>query len=396
MRNPSPVILLGLFPTSIHAARIFRRRGVPVVGYDCDPRQPGFHSRLIRARACPDPAGRPEALAAFLREEILRLPARPLLIPSSDEYTDFLNRRREEFSDISHFLLPTRDRLHRLLDKKHQFEAAEKAGLRVPETLCPDTIDDLDGQAGRIAYPVFVKARRSYTWKKHFLDKGFPVHGPDALLKTGRMLFDKGIDFLVQRIVLGGSEKNIEVNLLRLDSGTVYSHTIRKMRQYPVDFGTATSVRTESVPTLEAAANRFVRQTELTGFSNTEFKWDENARSYFFVETNARIWLQVDLCEYVEHNLLVIAYNHVTGEMLPQHPPRGRKTVYWIDVPNDLFSLTRQPCVRPPDFMRWLVHAARAKSHGTFYWRDPLPFFLYVISSLKRMLLKPFRKHASK
>ncbi len=391
MQDKNSVIFLGLFQTSINAARIFHKRKIPVIGYDYDETQLGFHSRLIEPYRCPDPLTHPEQLVQYLEDKISHLKLKPVILPASDEFVYFLNFYREKFSKISCFLLPETNHIEIFLDKKRQFIAAGKAGLNVPKYFEPSSIEEIEASADRLKYPVFIKARRSFLWRKHFVDKGFLVENSTDLAEKAKLLFEMQIDFLVQEIVQGSANNNIEVNLLRLNPGTIYFHTIRKMRQYPIDFGTATSVHTDHMQTLEDATIRFVNQTDLTGFSNTEFKYDPQKQKYFFVETNPRIWLQIDLCEYLNDNLLIKAYNFLTGNSLKIKPVKPKK-VYWIDFPNDLFSLMKQINSRPRDYFTWMKNALAAKSHGTFYWRDSTPFFRYTFSSLSRKFLRPFKK----
>ncbi|HDQ45025.1 MAG TPA: hypothetical protein ENN17_05925 [bacterium] len=391
MKYMNPVVILGLFQTSINAARILHKRGIQVIGYDYDKTQPGFHSRLIEACHCPDPLFQTEQLFLFLQDRLSRLKHKPVLIPSSDEYVFFLNRYRQEFSERAHFLLPPEKSVGILLDRKLQFEAAAKAGLKVPEYIEVSSREEMEASADQIEYPVFIKSRKSYQWRKYFNDKGFQANCPDELKKAVQMLMNRKIDFLIQKIIPGNTTNNIEINLLRLNGGNKLFHTVRKIRQYPVDFGTATSVHTEEIQELEEKVFRFVDQTRLTGFSNTEFKFDRRKQDFFFVETNPRIWLQVDLCEYLDDNLLMIAYQSLTGFPF-QAKPRKRRKVYWIDVPGDLVSLIRQKNTRAGDYFLWIQNVIQAKSHGTFYWRDPLPFFRFMGSVLCRKLFRSGKK----
>ncbi len=372
MIRKNPVIYLGLFQTAVNASRTLVKNKIPVLGYDYNTKEPGFYSRLINSETCPHPSTQEDSLISFLIDRINQLDSKPFIIPATDEYLYFLNKNRAEFENISYLLLPSGQAIDILLDKKCQFESAGRVGLNVPPYFEFHSIEELKSEIDSISFPVFVKPRVSFLWKNHFNNKGMLVNDKNDLTKSVKSLLDKNLTFLVQEIIQGDTRNNIEVNILKLSDHTIYISTVRKIRQYPHKFGTATSLCTISHDYLEGKLLQYINEVGITGFSNTEFIYDEKTSKYYFIETNPRIWLQIDLCEYTGDNFLMNAYKHVTGIQYNGRT-KNDKEVLWVDPASDLLSLIKQG-VDIHGYLSFTKNLIKAKSHGTFYWRDPVPF----------------------
>ena len=59
-------VVLGLFDTGLAVIRALGRKGIPVYGFDYNPKQPGFKSRYCISEICPDPISEPDKLLEYL------------------------------------------------------------------------------------------------------------------------------------------------------------------------------------------------------------------------------------------------------------------------------------------------------------------------------------------
>src|SRR5205823_5757120 len=132
----------GMFDTGLAAMRSLGRNGIPVVGLDPDPRQPGFRSRFGTGAQCPDPVHEPDRLLDYLVAAGKRQDQPGVLLPSSDAWVLFISRRRAELEPYFRFALPSLEVVEATLDKRRQYELAEKVGTPFPRTYYPNTVEE--------------------------------------------------------------------------------------------------------------------------------------------------------------------------------------------------------------------------------------------------------------
>ena len=100
-RHWPPAVIAGAFQTGVLAVRTLKRRGVRVECFDCNPDYPGFRSVYGPAHLCPSPDREPEAWVRFMIDLAATLPARAVLISSSDQYVTAIAVVPDNPSDVS-------------------------------------------------------------------------------------------------------------------------------------------------------------------------------------------------------------------------------------------------------------------------------------------------------
>ncbi len=290
-----PVFILCLFDTGYYVARLLKKTGIIIYGFDLDHNNHGFYSKYIKSFLVPHPQKNSDKLFEFLLNKCREFDQKPILIPCSEDYLAFLNSYRDELQNYFLFILPESNILKKILDKSSQFEMAKRVSLDVPLYINISVQSDLEQIPDHFKYPLIIKGLDQVIWKNKVNEKAFLAQAKTDLFEIGNDLIKKNVPFIVQEQIRGEINENFEYNALMIDGKIIEQQVIQKIQQYPLDFGTACCIKTVDNKDVETMGAKFVTENGLTGFSNTEFKFDKTTNKYYFIETNARVWQQIEL-----------------------------------------------------------------------------------------------------
>ena len=382
--NRNPVLLLGLFDTSIMTARCFQNKGVKVYGTDYDSGLNGFRSNAIESFVCPNPKEEgEERWLSFLIEWMSTNSKNPfILIPTSDEYVELIAKYQSELNYVAKFLVPNYHAVGVILNRDKQFESAENAGIKVPKTLAYHNEDWQPDNT--IIYPLAIKPLNMNVWKTKMTNKGFLVSDREELDKALREVRSKQLEFMVQEVIDGPNTNNFEVNTILLPNGTYFQHTIQKLRQLPDRFGTATAIRSSVHKELEALAIKLLNKEGLWGFSNMEFKYCDKRKDYYYIENNPRVWLQVNFTKNMGINFPLIYYSFLSNEPIPNQKLDITERGVWVDFLPDLLFWYRYRKTHQLSFLTFIRSWTPVKGSGLFSLRDIRP----MIHEVKQIFTK--------
>ena len=382
-------LVCSLFDTGLAAVRSLGRAGVPVIGLDSNSREPGFKSRYVRGLRCPDPVLDAECLVDYLTELGQQQDEPGVLIPASDAWVLFISRNRDQLQPYFRMRMPTSDVIEALVDKRRQYQLAERVGTPYPRTFYPTTLDEARECAAHVDYPAFLKPYYGHLWREQFggAHKGFKVHNPDELLGCFGAALESGQPVMVQSIILGPNTNHFKVCAYLDEQGdTLAVFTLRKIRQYPVEFGVGTLVESVWDDELRELGLSFMRAIGYRGIGSVEFKRDDRDGKLKLIELNPRLWQQNAQAAACGVDFPLIAYRDMIGE----HPrpvctfPRGVK---WLDAAADVqaaWDYFRRGELSPGS---WLGSLRGVQSFATFAVDDPLPFLRNYDFGLKGLRL---------
>jgi len=369
----SPVFILSLFDTGFYAARLLKNGGIPVYGFDHDPNNPGFYSKYVTCFVVPQPQISPQRLFEILIEKRKEFKTTPILIAASENYLEFIFQYREALEQDFLFLLPSNEVLAKIINKSAQLELAEKCGFNVPSYLVIKTIKELNA-IDLLIFPVVIKGVDQPLWKNIIKEKTIVAKDRDELLRIGRDLLNKNISFIAQQILKGDCTNNFEYNALFAHGAILEQSVNQKIRQYPPDFGYGCCVQTVINEDVKQLGARFVKENGIEGFSNTEFKLDHESGKYYFIETNARVWQQIELTKKNGQNFVLSYYNLLLNSQFDKKPVCRKTTLRWVDLPTDLLVYLRyrhQIGLRTFDFLKSTLNAT---NFGLLSLSDIRPF----------------------
>lgn len=372
-----PAIVLSLFDTGLGAVRSLGRAGIPVLGLDCNRVNAGFASRYCTARHCPHPVHQPEQLLRSLLDLGRALPLPGIVFPASDAFTLFLSHHREPLGRYFRFNLPAAAILEATINKREQYQLAAHAGTPIATTYYPETPADVERIKDQIAYPAFIKPHYGHLWREQFpgrQSKGIEVRDAAALVDAYRTIFRTGLQALVQSIIIGPNTNHYKVCAYVSQTGDLLAlFTLRKIRQYPTDFGVGTLVESVRAPQVAELGWRFLRAIDYRGIGSLEFKRDDRDGALKLIELNPRLWQQNALATASGINFPLLQYRDLTGES-PSPQVTFRTGVRWLDLSSDFQAFWSYRQAGTLSTRDWLASLGGVRSFATFALDDPAPF----------------------
>jgi D-aspartate ligase len=152
----------------------------------------------------------------------------------------------------------------------------------------------------------------------------------------------------------------------------VASLTARRTRQYPADFGRAsTFVETVECPDIVEPSKRLLREIGFTGLIEVEYKRDPKDGVFKLLDMNPRVWGWHTLCGRAGVDFPYLLWQQVCGETVPA--TAARTGVGWLrfttDTPTALKELFGGR-LKPREYLRSL---RGPRESAIFAWDDPLP-----------------------
>jgi len=361
--------------------------GVRVRAVDSARRAPELFSRYCVPLACPNPDAEPERALELLLAEGMKLERPAVLLPASDAFIRLMSRYRAQMAGRFLFALPPPAVAEGLVDKWRQHEMVAGAGILCPRTIRLASMADVARIKDDIDYPVLLKPRLSHLWAPIFGTKGFRVDGPAELESRLTEIAPSGLEVVVQAIVPGPNTSHYLVRAYVDDSNHPRGpYTLRKIRQYPTDFGDATLIETVRADDVEELGLRLLQRLQYRGLASIELKRDERTGELTFIELNARLGQNHILGTRCGVNLPLIAYLDLTGQT-PAPRRAYREGVRYAVVAKDVRAFldhSRRGELGP---VQWIRSLATARVFPHFDRRDPLPFVMAVGRGLRRRLL---------
>ena len=291
------IIVLGLSPTGLYAIRELSRAGFPVLGVSDDWGCAAASNLLSH----PDRSWRVQEDAKLL-DKLLDAGAkevqRPLLMPTSDRYIEFVADNYAEL--IAPFVIQesySPDLVFNLLEKGLFYKLCAEHGIAAPGIWYPETRAELLDLADILPYPCILKPKLIHL-AVNFL-KGKKVLlaiNRDAYLRIVRDIPDGVCGWVIQEVI-PGPESNILLLAGYFDrnSDPVETFTARKLRQYPPGFGSASLVQSETDAEILETSTRFLKEVGFKGVCGTEFKRDPRDGKLKIIEINPRptLWFHL-------------------------------------------------------------------------------------------------------
>lgn len=278
------LIVLGLSPTGLYVIREAAACGIQVQGYSDGEECAASSCHLSNP-------GRDSVLAMDdLERKLVRLAtqrSRLCVIPTTDRHVEFLFKRASVWPSNVYMAGAYRSPTARHgLDKTEITRIAREAGLLVPGE---HDLGDLDYVPGNTDFPVILKPK-SIHHQRHWLK------GKKLFLCQDRTSWDevhalpefKAAEWTAQALV-HGPESNIQVAAVyRGGQGDATCFTARKLRQYPVNFGSASLLVSECDEEVERQALRLLEAMDFKGIAGVEFKRDVRDGKLYLIEMNPR------------------------------------------------------------------------------------------------------------
>lgn len=356
MEHPhSGALVIGGDYRGLGAVRSLGRHGVPVWVLTGEHRLAGA-SRYVQ-RSMPFPETTDDEQVAFLcnlarEHDILGW----VLFPSGDEAAAMIARNHAILSRYYVLTTPPWDSLRWAYDKRLTYTMAQDLGLAAPRTYYPSSLEELS--CLELEFPVLLKPAYKREINEFTHSKAWQVENWAELLARYSEASDlvEPEAIMVQELIPGGGEAQYSFGALCKEGRPVASIVARRTRQYPIDFGRAsTYVESIEAPEVETMSRIVLAHLSFTGLIEVEFKFDARDGCLKLLDLNPRMWGWHTLGSRAGVDFTYLQWRLATDQ--PVSEVRARPGVHWVRMLQDVPALAayvRSGQLSLPEYLRSL------------------------------------------
>lgn len=382
----APAFVLGMAGNGLSFLRSLGRRGIPVVALEFWD-DPGLYSRYGLPVIAPEAENTGELLRCLEDlGEAARL--RGVLIPTSDPYVRFVSEHSDALSMHFDFNVTDHETVALLVDKKRQYEYAERHDIEIPLTRYVNDhgIEDI---AQDMHYPCVIKPHFSHLWRSYANSlpqrdwrKLAEARTPRDLIDTYAEVRKSGLEFVIQEKI-GGGDDHLFTLMTYLDrsSDPLAVFTIRKVRQFPMLAGDSSVEVGVREPEVVELGLKVLRDLKFRGNACVEFKRDPEDGRLKLIEINPRSLLTYQHAVTSGVDIPYITYQYSRGDR-PERAMTFREGVKFIDLEKDIKAFRQYRRAYGLRFVHWVKSWRGERCSPFFAWDDPLP----AIVGLNRFL----------
>jgi len=265
------------------------------------------------------------------------------LVPADEEPAALLARNRDALAARFRVtVLAPWERLRWAYDKRLTYRLAAECGVGHPRTWYPRGRDDVLAFEG--SYPAVLKPAYRPELNRFTLSKAWPAGDRQTLIARydeASALIDPEL-IMIQELVPGGGECQFSFAALCQDGRPLASLVARRLRQWPADFGRAsTYVETVVAPDVSECARRVLAALRFDGLVEVEFKRDPRDGELKLLDINPRVWGWHTLGRRAGVDFPYLLWRMVGGETISEL--QGRPGVRWVraltDVPQAIGAI---------------------------------------------------------
>lgn len=367
-------IVIGAPPIGLAIVRSLGRRRVPV----CVLRE-GDHvvaatSRFTRF-SLPWPEAEREQVEYLIDLATTRRLRGWTIFPTGDETAAFLARNHELLSECFLIASPPWNVLRWAYDKRLTYRLAAEVGVQFPSTSYPRSLEDLREIDCR--FPAILKPAVKPTENRFTNAKAWLAENRESLIsryeEASALVPPDTV--MIQELIPGGGETQFSYCALCDNGHPLAVLVARRTRQYPIDFGRAsTFVETVDEQGMEEPARRLLAALRLTGIVELEFKRDPRDGQFKLLDINARAWAWQALGGLAGVDFPYLLWCLLRGAPVP--PVRAATPARWIRPATDLRAAVKELAGGSLRLSTYVRSIRRPLVSALFASDDPLPAIL--------------------
>lgn len=357
--------------------RALGEKGIPVYVVDkrnCIARYSKYSRKFF---VCPD--FKEDAFADFLYELAKKEKLGGwILLPSNDYAVITLSRNKQKLEEYYKMLVPEFQRIEQIYNKVNLLKIASELGVPTPATHCfTNTITD----GLQLIFPVITKGKHGLAFLGAIRKKAFIAHNEKELKNQLEVIQQKYVleDTFTQTVIpFDGSNKTISFTAFSL-SGEIKTYWMGvKLREHPIQFGTATFAESVMEPELLALSKKLIKHFGYSGVCEIEYLRDPSDNRFKLIEINARTWLWVGLAKACGVDYGLYIYNYLNG-ITNSYPNEFEIGVKWINSLTDtiysFFAIKRGLLT-----IKSYLKSMKGERVGALYYKgDIKPMFAYAL-----------------
>ncbi len=378
---------------SLATVRSLGSRGLRVAAVGSSARLPSFSSRWCQqAFICPADEGT-EAYMLHLEQLLDHIRAR-VLITSSDATLALVRRYRERLEQRTSIALAREPALGIAINKERTLEIARQLGLNVPKGVNVKEVSEVAQALSVIGLPAVVKPAESWAWDKQHGTR--PVSKLVSTFDEAQQIVEElaafGVTMIFQQLIPGRRES---ISLFYAQGQTYACYAQRHTRIVGGESALRESIAVP--PDIGSQAERLVREIDLEGCAEVEFRRDDAGNPYL-MEINPRLWASTELAIRSGVDFPYLLYQWANGEkidMVKSYPVGGRLRNLKGDILNVATSLSTsrqqgipERDVSPPHraILDFCLSFFIPTGYDCLDWKDPLPALMVMTGFVRDVL----------
>lgn len=353
------------------AVQSLGRRGVDVWVLHQARRGVADFSRYA-SRSTRWPAGSPESRVCHLVELAKRHGLDGwVLFPTHDETVALCARHWDTLAQVFRMTTPPWDIVKYAHDKRQTYRLAAEIGAPYPATW---ELGGVDIHRVDCTFPAIIKPAVKEQENALTMAKAWRVDDRTALRAryTDALRLLPADELLVQELIPGNGGAQLSFAALASDGEAICSLTARRVRQYPMDIGRAsTFVETVEDRDVESLGRRVIARLRYTGLVEVEFKRDPQTSEPKLLDINPRLWGWHTLGRRAGMDFSFLAWQLAQGLRCEEReaPPNVRWIWPAADIPIALREILGGR-LRLTEYLRSFRHPV---DFATLTLDDPLP-----------------------
>ena len=364
MPLPDRLIVLGSTITALSLARNARRLGIECLLVDTS------HGPAMRTR-CADKLIVADAQRSGEFLELLveaKHEGSAALIADSDTWLRWLVRHRETLESAFTVLHPPNETIDICLNKSKFLSWCKESGLPAPALYSPASLDTIDFSRA----PVLVRPEQTLHGQRTRLPKAIEVRSRASLDELLVSYRESGATACISESLIRPGVRQFSVGLARNRRGEHEVFVAEKVRPDAERCAGGTYVIPSPNRRIAKLATYAADKLDYFGIMEAEIFLDEERNQPYFVEINARPWVQYELAR-------VCGFDFLSFLLGGDHSRAGTKKNQnhaWLSLWDDLYvCFSRSGMVRGGQLSiaRYIASLIKADTYAFWSWSDPLP-----------------------
>jgi D-aspartate ligase len=368
-----PAVVLSSHIVGLGVIRALGTMGVPITAVSYESQDMGFVSKYVKKRiAAPHPERHEQEFVRILMEQA-DPSCRAVLIPADDATLSTVSKHKAVLESRYVVACPDARVTEQFITKKYTYEIAGRIGVRVPKTMVPRSVADLERCATEIGFPCLVKPCQSHRYVELFKRKLLRVENLDEMRTEYTRSSAAGIEVMIQELIPGADSEGANYNSFFWNDEPLVEFTAAKVRLSPPSFGVPRVVVSKEIPEIKDLGRKVLAAMGFSGYSCVEFKKDARDGRYTLMEVNGRHNRSGLLALRCGINFPWIEYQHRIGGGL-RRPDAAPDGIYWIDEFLDVVESVRCASQERFPLVDYVRPYLAPHVLATFSLKDPKPF----------------------
>lgn len=318
--------------TSYYVCKSLSKRGIEVFGLkytDTIFDKTKYYKQIIEVPSLED---EPD----LWLEEVMSLKiSNAALIPVSIESLKLVAGKKEVLKD--RFIIPdiSIEKLDMASDKLKSINFMRELGIRVPETIVPESLEEAEELITKFNFPVVVKLREEKNLAP--VERYGIAHDKDQFIELYKKLSLLQPYPLIQEYVQG---QGVGISFLSHKGNVIAMSSHQRLREQLLTGGPSTYCATFDSAILKEWAIKFAQASCWDGIAMLEFKYDRINDIFYFMEINPRFWGTVELAIRNNIDFPYLYFNWLNNDINNFKINANEKTLKLKLISDDICSFT--------------------------------------------------------